>query len=267
MDIELNTIIPNIPGTSPAPVGEVSAPEPIMSDFANGILSQIPEEDRGTVGKYLNTWDGNVTKQFQKIHDEYKPYKDLGALPDVQNAIEYMQMLNTNPIEFISLVQQALKESGVEMSDYDGYEEPVQQIERSVLPEWEGVPQAFVDRFSQMEEMISQLNDGFGNFTQGYTEREQIQQIDNLFKEMHNVHGAFDEDYVLLKMSAGMDPDQALNSWNDTISKYSSQRKPAPMIMGGPGGVPNGQVDFSTLSKAEKMAHAVAAIQNANANN
>jgi hypothetical protein len=234
-----------------------------FSDFAKGILGQIPDEDRTVVSKYIKDWDGNVTKQFQKVHEQYKPYKELGDPDQIREALTWIELLNSDPVTFINNVQEAMKEAGIEMSqDYDDY---------SVLPEYEGLPQQFVSQFQQQQQELAELRESLQGFTQTTQEKEEQAALDNLLGMLHTEHGDFDEDWVLLQIAKGIDPDEAVNKFNtEFITKYSSPqaRKPAPnLFTGAAGSVPNGQVDMSKMSKADKMAMAVEALKAASGRN
>lgn len=230
-----------------------------FSDFAKGILNQIPEEDRTVVSKYIKDWDSNVTKQFQNVHEQYKPYKELGEPDAIREALGWIELLNSDPVSFINNVQEAMKEAGIEMS--------AQQIndELSNLPEFEGLPKQFVDDFQATKQELAQLRDTIQGFTQTTQEKEEQIALDNLLSTLHNEHGDFDDDWVTLQIARGLDPAEAVNKFNtEFISKYSSPqaRKPAPnLFTGAAGSVPNGQVDIRQMSKADKMLMAVEALK------
>lgn len=245
-DLNLPTGIPSL---------ETQPSEPEFSDFAQGVLKDIPETDRPYVEKYMKQWDSNVTKKFQSIHEEYKPYKELGPVEDIQSALQVIQLMNEDPIRFYETVTNALKEHG--MLGNEGQDD-------LNLPEFEGVPPQFVEMFNNMKTEFESFKNEYGGFKNELTQKEQIQQVDNLLKDMHNKHGEFDEDYVLLKLSQGYEPDDAIKSFQESISKYSSPRKPAPVLIPGAGSVPSGQVDFSKMSKTDRIAYAAQRIQEAN---
>jgi hypothetical protein len=233
-----------------------------LSDFAKGILGQIPEEDRSTVAKYYKEWDGNVTKRFQDVHEQYKPYKELGEPDQIKEALEWIELLNSDPVSFIKNVQEAMKEAGIEMTQQEINDE------LSNLPEYEGLPKTFLDQFQKQQAELAELRESLQGFTQTTQEKEEQAALDNLLGTLHNTHGEFDDDWVLLQIAKGIDPDEAVTKFNtEFVAKYSSQqtRKPAPnLFTGAAGSVPNGQVDMSKMSKADKMAMAVEALKAAN---
>src|SRR3954470_14938959 len=48
------------------------------SDFAQGILKDVPDEHKEILQPYLTKWDSGVQRRFQDLHNQYKPYTDLG---------------------------------------------------------------------------------------------------------------------------------------------------------------------------------------------
>lgn len=238
-----------IPTFQPQSSPQQEQPQPNLeglSEFATGILSGIPESDRATVGKYLKDWDGNVTKKFQSIHDEYKPYKELGDPEALKEAMYYRSMLQDDPANFVQMLQEALKETG--MSD-----DPVQQVEPTsgdggIAPEIEA-------RFARMEKMMEGAFGQFQQFSSSYAEQQQEAQLDKLLSDMHSKHGQFDDDWVLLQIERGAKPEEAIGAWQENIiKKYgSSTHRPAPVLPPTNGAVhQQNQVDPSKLSKDDR---------------
>lgn len=231
-------------------------PEPEYSDFARGILDKIPETDRPIVGKYIKDWDGNVTKQFQKIHEEYKPYKELGPVEDLLAAREFIQRISDDPLGFYDDITSALRENGMLGKDDDGQPS-------GGLPEFEGLPEQFVTQFKSMEERLNQWEEKFGSFEQEKETERAIAQVDNLLKTLHNDHGDFDEEFVLSKLANGASPEDAIKSWNDLIQKVQQPKKAAPNLIPGAGAIPNGQVDLSKMNPQEKLKYLAQRIEQA----
>ena len=94
---------------SEAPVAsEVEVPD--TGEIYHGFLNNIPEQDRAIVGRYARDWDGAVTKQFQKIHEQYKPYKELGELEELRMAREFVNRFETMPLEVYQIFKNGLAE-------------------------------------------------------------------------------------------------------------------------------------------------------------
>lgn len=258
---DFQLVIPqDVLATLPSSTPPVEEP---LSEFATGVLKDIPEQDRATVAKYLKTWDGNVTKQFQKIHQEYEPYKQFGTVEDISQNLKMIELLNEDPVAFIQFVQDALKE--VEMSYDEPENVPVPVQQQNVLPEWEGVPQPVVEKMQNLEKMLTTLTEQVSSTQNHLTEKDQLAQLDNLMKGLHTTHGDFPDDYVLMEMSRGVPPEDAVKKVLENLQKYgSSPRKPPPVLLGPGGATPSNQVDVSKLDAAGRKAMMVASLNAAN---
>jgi len=220
-----------------------------FSDFAQGVLSGIPEEDRNTVAKYIKDWDGNVTKKFQSIHDEYKPYKELGELDDIQSALYYNSMLQNDPKEFIRTVKQACEEAGMSLDDLF---EPNEDVDPPVDSSGVAIPKEFQQKMTRMETMLGSMYEQFTQSQQAQTEAQQIAELDKYMEGMHSRHGDFDDEWVLLQIENGADPEKAVALFKEKFSGYGSPRKPAPTIISGNGAVQRDQVVPSKLNTQER---------------
>jgi hypothetical protein len=245
---------------------EASEDFSVATDFLKG----IPDQDRSIVEKYVKNWDAEVTRKFQGIHEQYKPYKDLGADPDsLSQSWRIYQALNQDPVATLKLLQEAVEEMYPYDEDGD-YEQPVgqqndqpwRQTQQPALPEYEGLPQEFVQTFQSMQQQIEQMSQALNNTQQSITEKEQNQMLDNLLSQLHTEHGEFDEDYILLQLSKGKSPQEAIEAWSNFVDGVANSRRkaPAPPIFGGQGGVPNGQVDPSKIKDPSMRRQLIAQI-------
>lgn len=236
-------------------LGDLSESE--LSEFTRGVLAEIDEVDRPIVQKYLSTWDKKVQSEFTARAERLKPWEQLGSIEDVQQALEWIGTMNEDPVEFYNKYTQALKDNNMFPNDDD----------KSSLPEFEGLPQEFVDEFRSTKSELAEMKKWRENF-QAETEQEKlVREVDSLMKNLHSEHGDFDEEWVLLQMQKGIDPVESVKKFKtDVVEKYSSSaRKPAPVIMPSNGAVPSSQVDFSKMTSREKQEYMVKRLQDANA--
>lgn len=248
------------------PVGQIE--EPINPDsLANDFLKGIPEVDRNVVAPHVKAWDGQVTQRFQAIRDEYAPYKDLDASPEVmQQALSVFKMAETDPVGFYQYVGELLQDMNLMP---DGTQAPETDINEgtgvSSLPEFDGVPDAFVEQFQAQKDQIASLTEFMDNSKASTKQGEDQQQLDNLMKKLHTDHGDFDEDAVMGKMLRGLEPEKAVEEYNTAVQKVIDTRnKPTPPpVLGGGGGLAE-QVDPSKLGTKRDRVNAIAkALQSA----
>lgn len=233
-----------------------------LNEFAQGILSKIPDEDRTVVAKYIKEWDGGVTQHLQKIHADYAPYKELGELENLQESLKYYSMIQNDPASVVMAITEALKENGMSLDDLLGNNdsEVEQQTPAGLPPE----VLAKLGKIDQLETMLSNMHEQFQTFATTTTEERQLEQLDNLMTDMHSRHGDFNDEFVLLQLEKGLEPEKAVEAWKSEVEKFSSPRKPAPTLLSSNGAVKQqDQVDPSKLTPADRKAF-VASIMAAN---
>jgi len=230
-------------GQPPVENGFVAAPEPASQNtgtaqqespdsLANPFLSNIPELDRQVVAKYIKDWDAGVTRKFQEIHSQYEPYKQLGASPeDLQAAFNIYQQLNQDPKAFYQALADAL---GDELEEQGQQETPLQQVN----PAFQGLPPEFQAEYQQTRKAVEALAQYILDQQDSQKQQAEDAELDNYIKTLREKHGEFDEEYVLTKMyTAGMDGEQAIAAWKQSIQEYINKA----------GGVPQGQPVFKPL--------------------
>lgn len=212
----------------PDPSGEAVSPD----SLASGFLKNIPETDRPFVEKYVKEWDAGVTRKFQSIHDQYKPYKDLGVdAPTVQRAVQIMQMLNTDPMNFYNLLR-------AELGDRIPQETPRPQPQpgEQELPPWaEGMNPEFFNRFGRLEQMLTTLAERYLETEKMSEQQKQDAQLENYLGSLRQKHGEFDEQWVLSRMYQGVDGEQAVKEYGQFVKSLVEQhstRRPAPVVLG-----------------------------------
>lgn len=237
--------------------------------LAEGFLSAVDPDHRSIVEPYIKEWDAGVTKRFQSIHDQYKPYKELGAdFDDIQAAWQLAQAFNNDPEGTLRRAIEVYRENGIEL-DMSEFQTQVPEGQQQTPPEptvpsgYQGLPEEFVSEFSQMKQVL-------GTVAQDIIERREAQQrdadrqqFDTYISSLHTTHGDFDDHYVATRMANGMTPEDAIADFKKMVANYANSQinNPAPLIFGG-GGTP-GQVqdvDMSKLSPEQRRAYIAARI-------
>jgi hypothetical protein len=232
----------------------------VEDSLGNQFLMNIPEQDRPIVAKYVKDWDGNVTKKFQSIHEQYKPYKELGVEPEnLRKAWTAIQNLNSNPEESYRRMTTAM----IEKYGPEAFMTEVLRIQRENAVSDAPNEQFDVDenavyndpRYDQLAEKYDQIVQWQQEQETAAVEAQEMQALDAHVADMHNKHGDFDDAWYLLKISQGLTPDQAIESFNNLTGRGNSQSvRPAPKILGGQGGIPSDQVDPTKLNASDRKA-------------
>jgi hypothetical protein len=227
---------------TPDPVGtENDGPE--VSDFGNQYLQSIPEEDREVVSKYVGEWDKNVTQEFQKRAERIKAYEELGDPDSLRQAWEVAQMLSSDPVSFYNELTSYMTQNADSLGWNPNPDNPTPP------PDWDGVPEEFVNKFTEMEKRLAELDGSFNEMTSKQREEQELAMLDNELKRLHNEHGEFDDTFVISQLANGATPDDAIKAWEALVQNVIDSRKnPPPPIMGSENaGSPLDQVDPSKL--------------------
>jgi hypothetical protein len=220
--------IPNL-GTPPSNPPESSSGEGEFSEFASQYLNSVEEADRPIVSKYIKGWDGNVTQKFQELNDQLKVYQD--------------------PKAFYNIMTEQMRDMGL-LDDSNGTEgtTPV----GGGLPEYEGLPQNFVQEFQTLKDELKGLREFKQSYDQQQQSQSQQQQLDNLLQTLQTEHGEFDQAAVLGRILQGMSPDEAVKDYKKLLQKLGTpERKPAPPVIG-TGRIAVEQVDRTKISNDKK---------------
>lgn len=119
----------------------------------------------------------------------------------------------------------------------------------------DGLPPEILKKISDLETVVKTLSEGFEQNKKSAEEAQQMQQLDNMMKELHTKHGEFDDEYLLLQLQKGLTPDQAIEQWNKFTEGIVNSRpkKQPPVIFSGAGQTQSGQVDPSKLSGQDRI--------------
>lgn len=252
--------------TDPAgvPVGSGDGVQP-SQEPENPFLANIPAEDKEVVAKYIKQWDANVTRRFQEIHGQYKPYKDLGdveTLSKAQQLYTYLQDQNNLKGFYERLhgtfgQQQDQQPNGQGLGDTD-----------------DPILQAMEQRFSHLQSELQQRDQILNAVAQhiiqqnqGQVQQQEDQQLEQYLGALKTEFGDFDEEFVLVKMSAGVNGAEAVQQWKQkvqqTVNQNSTQLPRQPVLSGAGGSPPQGRKPVD-LTSAETKALVASVLEQAN---
>lgn len=160
------------------------------------ILESIPESLHGILKPKLKDWDRGVNTRFQKIHDEYQPYKAYEPLvkqgvpvDELSAALNAVRMLESNPLDYYNKLGEYLRSTGAlapneKLAGEDSADED--DID-------EDDPTAA--KIAQLERQQKEFLDNISRQTQqaqaAAQEKEMDEQIDREYNALEEKHGKF----------------------------------------------------------------------------
>lgn len=208
----------------------------------NDVLGIIPSELHSQVTPHLRNWDQNFQNKVQTVQSEFEPFKEFkeaGISPDqIRMGMGLMQALEQNPKQVYDLLAQQFN-FGSDNSGQGGSDAPVEDP-------YENLPDAVKEKLQNFEAVQKQLDTltQWAVSQQTMTaEQQEDAALENLMTGLKQKHGDFDEHYVLSKMQAGQDPEDAIKDYNSFVERITTeaQRPRAPKILGSGSIVPGEQ--------------------------
>ncbi len=228
----------NSPSYANAFVNEESSGNPAWES----LLGEVPEEYHQALTTHLQSWDKGVNEKFSKIHEDYKPYKELGDPQQLQFAMNIMNQLENDPLEIYRPLHNYLTEQGV-LETFQGQEDD--EDEDDSAP-WMGD--------------VNELKSGFSTIAQAWLADQEAKEEalqDALLEEeltgLRSTYGDFDEEFVLAKAyTGGMELEDAVKAWQAKENEILTRRNrpQAPRVLGSAGAFPGqAQIDVSKLTE------------------
>lgn len=260
--------------------GQVDASVGDDDSLASSFLSGIEDEtQRKLLEPHVKEWDSQVTKKFQSIHDQYKPYKEIGLQEDQlqQAARLYDMMLNQPDIVYQRLHQMYSNQQGQGQQQQQQQQkppQPKQQQQNQELEFDENDPygdkfQKYDSRFQTLEQQLLKIAKAITNQQKSQQEAYEDYQLEQYLNQLKETKGDFDVEYVLTQMQNGLSGEDAVDKFHKLIESRTQQQgqknQSAPRVLTG-NGQPSSSSKFDPKAASEKELTSMIAglIQNAN---
>lgn len=217
-------------------------------------LERIPESVRGVVEPVFKEWDAGVTQRFQQLHSQFgwaQPWQEIAQQYDpdtVSQSLQVLQALSENPEGFYKALGESYGYGQQQVQQQQQQNQPNEFVEQGQQPQQQDDP-----RFAQLEQLVGSLAESIVSERQQQQEQQEEQELYAFLGQLKQEHGEFDEDYVLTKIAAGVDPIQAVQQYRQLVGNNNGQQngpgQQAPVVMSGSGGVPSNTVDFRNLDR------------------
>lgn len=202
---------------------------------SNDFLKNVPETDREAVGRYLKMIDAGISRRFQELHDQYRPYTQLGNVEEIQQAQEIYRILNEDPQQLYQALAAALEEE--DGNDPQGLGAP-----NDPNNPFQGLPPEFVNQFQRQQQALEAVAQWVLDQQQETQNSQADRELDQTLGQLKAEFGEFDEEYVLAKAYAnGGDLAAAVKEYQGLLQKSMNgqrQLQQVPPVLGGGGTVP-----------------------------
>lgn len=205
-----------------------------LSEFGkNYIQTRVTDEShRPIVAQHLREWDKGANSQFQKIHNDYRPYRDLGDIQTLQQSVNFVRRMQADPVGTLRMLVEG---EFIKPEDLHG-----------LIPQQTSPQGGNVEEGSDLEKTLAKLLDQrLGGVTKQTEtlqqqleafQREQLQnqgrqELDKAINTLKSKYGSdwddFTENQVLaLAANAQIPLDQAAEMVFSGLNQYAQKKVP-----------------------------------------
>ena len=218
--------------------------------LASPFLEKVPAEHRPILEPYVKQWDAGVTRRLQDLHGQYRPFKDIGADPEILGqAYQLYQLLESDPKKLYDMLHE----------EY-GAEDTGQQAQNQGDPSQSvpGIPQEWQQRFEQQQQILEALVEHVVQDRQTKaesTEDTELEEYLGLLKQEAGEDSDYFENFILAELLANDgDGEAALQSWQQFKQGLLNQSaRPTPPVLSGGGSAPTGSQSVRDLTKKDRV--------------
>jgi len=242
-------IYPIAGGSEPTLDNPQDGGNPAWGEF----LGVVPEEYHEQVRPILEKWDKGVQDQFQKVHSEYEPWKDIIKSeydPDtIKMATEMLGMLQQDPRSLYDSLGQHFGFTAEEVEELEQQAE--ENPEQGQGDFWDDPRIQELNRNQQVMAGLLQAQH------QADLEKKEEAALERELEALKADVGDFDEDDLIRRMLTNdkLDVRGAYDQQQKHFDTIRNARpKPPRLVGGGSGSIPNGNVDVTKLSDKDRKA-------------
>lgn len=248
-------------------------------DFSyDSFLSQVPEALRSQIEPAFKNYSEGIQKSVNDQLGQYedvKPLIEAGWEPShLAQGVGILGMLNSEPERVLEAMLQEYPQLAERFQQQQQTPPaPTQQQQQQQTPENDFLPPEFQTKFSQMEEVINLLVQGFQQDRQQrqeYTQQQQeLQELNQFTSYLDQIapEDKYPRHFILSYVAQGLTPEQAVQEFSNYMSTQGQQqnRQIAPIVApGSGGGTPTNQIDTSKLDRSQRANLIAQYLQQAN---
>ncbi len=250
-----------------APENEPPQGHPAWQEYLEG----IPDDLQPLVTQAFAKWDQDMQGKLQGVQEQYKPYEAYKPLIEnevpldtVSQALWLAQQLEENPEDIIKQAIEAFNLDFVPKGQAPANtpDDDDEEFDMTDLAGLENHP-----AFKALQEKANEADRILRQQQESQQETEATAQLEQYLSELHSneeitKNGDFDDLYVTALMAQGVDAEDAVKQYQETVNSrarelmgQNNQQDPPPVVMGGDGnsgsGVPNEIPKMGNLRRGE----------------
>ena len=222
------------PGTDPGSAGSGSDdPFEGLSEFGkNYIQTRVTDEShRPVVAQHLREWDRGANAQFQKIHSDYRPYRDLGDIETVKQQVNFVRRLQADPTGTIRLLMESEFLKPEDLQGLVGTSTPPAGAPSGDSELEQTLSKLLDQRLGGVTKQTETLAQQLQSFQAQQQENEGRAQLDKAISTLKTKHGGNWNDFVenqtlALAAQARIPLDQAAEMVIDGLNQFAQSKVP-----------------------------------------
>lgn len=227
-------------------------------------LNSIEEEElRQRLEPHVKRWDAGVTRRFQELHSQLKPYQELGDPEQLSEAAQLYEILNERPEDLYEALARSLGQQNVQQGqpgpqgqnqqNLNQRQQQVAQEQGLTQQQYSQLPPEVKSQLEQHGQILTTLAEHYLSEEKAKAQAQEDKELDDYLSNLEAEFGKFDEDYVLSKMAAGVDGAKAVKQYQKAVRNNSAQENNtnAPKILSGGGQVPQDSVNVGQADSKE----------------
>lgn len=231
------TTIPEDDGSQQETQQQQPSEEQQQADFslAQRYLDGIEDpEVLQKLDPYVRKWDAGVTRRFQELRSQLRPYQELGDPDELSQAAQLYQVMSQDPERVYNALAQALGKAQQEAQQREQTPEP--QRQQGEQDHFE-LPPEVQERLDRYETVLNHLAKNHLESQQQTQQQREDAELEEYLTNLKTEFGDYDETYVLSQMMAGKSGEEAVKAYQSLIEQNARQVNQAgeapPVLSGG----------------------------------
>lgn len=204
-----------------------------LSEFGKNYISTrvTDESHRPIVAQHLREWDKGANAQFQKIHNDYRPYRDLGDINTLQQSVNFVRRMQADPVGTLKMLVEGEFIKPEELQGLLPQQQP-QNVGGEPQDELETKLAKLLDqRLGGVTKQTETLAQQLQAFQREQQSNQGRQELDKAINTLKSKYGSDFDDFVenqvlALAANAQIPLDQAAEMVMQGLNSYAQRKTP-----------------------------------------